>query len=184
MNGGVSTYLYAFGNSTGVTDRFGLDGKPGLGDQFNPGGLRGDTVKDYTKYFDTRFPKTMSGAAQLLKTRILKKICDKFGSYSVLDPALNGGADDIDIQPDMARFGDVPQNWYERNVQIGAFQIQTNEVFIKWDSPPNQCSSCFSYETKMYVSENTGDNNIPGFRERNVKMGSWNLSGRHCCSRQ
>ncbi|WP_163838427.1 RHS repeat domain-containing protein, partial [Pseudoxanthomonas sacheonensis] len=183
LDGGVATYLYGFGNPTGIADHFGLDGRPGFGDQINPGGIRGDGVKDYTNYFDSRFPKTMAGAAQILKNRILKKICDKFGNNASQLPALNSGADDIDVQPDMARFGDRPQSWYERNVQIGAFQIQTSNVSIRWDNPPNMCSSCFSYGASMYVSENTGDNRIPGFKERNVRMGSWKISGRHCCGR-
>lgn len=114
--------------------------------------------------------------------RIKNKACSKISTYPSKLPGLNGGADDIDIQPDMSRFGDKAQGWYERNVQIGAFELKTTDINIRWDSLSNACPMCFAYSTSMYVSENTGDNRLGGvFAERNVIMGRWKLSGRACC---
>lgn len=80
----------------------------------------------------------------------------------------------------MKRFGDKPQNWYERNVQIGNFQLKTDNIQVKWED--TTCQKCFSYRTTMYVDENTGQNGLFGiFRERSVRMGNWPISGSECC---
>jgi hypothetical protein len=165
-------------------DALGLAGSPGIGDQVNPFGMRGNGVRDYTDYFNSRFPLTISGAMKLIEQRIIKKICDQWGVNSpTAINALNSGADDIDIQPDMKRFGDAPQGWYERNVQIGAFQLKTDNVSVSWNKSGAQCSRCYEYTTTMYVLDNTGDNRIPGFRERSVRMGQWPLKGKGCCGK-
>jgi hypothetical protein len=109
----------------------------------------------------------MKGAKKLLLERAKKKICANM--YSSVVPGLSGGAEDIDITPD----------WYEGNVQIGIFEIKTDEIYVFWDDP--QCSLCYSFNTTMYVLENAGDNRLPGFGERPVRMGEWPLSGSDCC---
>jgi hypothetical protein len=158
--------------------------RAGLGDQFNPLGLRGNGEADYSSYFESRFPSTISGAKALFSARIKNKACAQIHAYPNSLPALSGGADDIDIQPNMSRFGDKPQDFYERNVQIGAFELKTTAINIKWDSLSMACPLCFNFGTTMYVSENTGDNRLSGiFKERTVVMGRWTLSGRVCCGR-
>ncbi|MBA8889705.1 RHS repeat-associated protein [Dokdonella fugitiva] len=183
LNGGLATYAYSGANPLRYVDAYGLQAEPGLGDQFNPGGARGPGNADYTQYFETRFPNTIAGGKLLFDERIRKKICELAnGSNSpTVIPGLNSGADDIDIQPDMKRFNDQPQGWYERNVKIGAFELKTDAVNVLWDGSDLQCSKCFMYTTTMYVLENTGDNRLPGFTERPVRMANWPLSGRGCC---
>jgi RHS repeat-associated protein len=186
LSGGTATYAYVNGNPYTAVDRLGLAGSPGIADQFNPYGVRGDGETNYTAYFNKRFPKTISGAAKLFEQRIKAKVCTRAEiGFSASAPAMSGGADDIDIQPDMGRFGDQPQGYYERNVKLGAFELKTTEIQVAWDKLPMQCSSCFSFSTTMYAKENTGDNGIPGsgFRERTVIMGRWPIVGRACCGR-
>jgi hypothetical protein len=158
------------------SDTAGLMREPNIDDQANPFGW-GSSYANYTEYFNTRFPNTMRGAKKLLLERAKKKICANM--YSSVVPGLSGGAEDIDITPDMGRFGDQPQDWYEENVKIGNFEIKTDEIYVFWDDP--QCSLCYSFNTTMYVLENAGDNRLPGFGERPVRMGEWPLSASDCC---
>lgn len=113
----------------------------------------------------------------LLLRRIHEKIC----AMKTNDvPGLTGPTEDIDISPDMRRFGDRPQSWYERSVQIGNFEIKTDPIQVNWDS----CMTCYSFSSAMFVQENTGDNRLGAtFRERSVRMGEWPLSGSGCCAR-
>ncbi len=107
----------------------GLAGSPGIGDKFNPFGTCGDGVRDYTDYFNNRFPKTISGSKALMMQRTVREICANVGKSVV--PGLSDGAEDIDISSDMKRFGDKPQNWYKHNVQIGNFQLKTDNIQVK-----------------------------------------------------
>jgi uncharacterized protein RhaS with RHS repeats len=178
IEGDINTYSYVGNNPFGYTDKLGLTGSPGLGDQANPFGMRGPGYVDYTDYFNSRFPRTISGSKVLMKQRIKKKICARKFDGPTKIGGLTGGAEDIDISPDMQRFGDTPQNLYEENVQIGKFEIKTDPIYVNW----KQCSFCFTYSTTMFVLENTGENWFgPGFRERPVRMGNWALRGEGCC---
>jgi hypothetical protein len=182
LRGGVNTFAYAFSDPNSVTDDFGLAGRgitppgaPGIGDQINPFGGRGDGSRNYTQWFNNRFSNTIAGAIAEFKRRIEQKICA--AKYASLLPGLRRGADDIDIKPDMKRYGDTPQSWYERNVVIGQFELKTDDINVTW----GQCD-CYTYSTTMYVLENTGDNRFRAlFQERKVRMGNWPLSGGGCC---
>ncbi len=82
----------------------------------------------------------------------------------------------------MSRFGDRPQNIYERNVMIGAFEIKTEAIRVNWVNTSTTCTHCFLYSTEMYVLENTGDSRIPVlFDERKVDMARWDMEGEICC---
>jgi hypothetical protein len=81
----------------------------------------------------------------------------------------------------MSRFGDRPQNVYERNVMLGFFEIKTEPLRLTWINRNNMCTHCFNYSTEMYVWENTGDNSIPMFDERKVDMARWEMDGEICC---
>jgi RHS repeat-associated protein len=178
ISGGLNTYSYVGANPIDTIDPAGLQGSPGIADQLNPLGARGNGVRDYTSYFERRFPNTISGAQSLLTKRLIEKVCANKPSTSV--GGLNSGQEDIDINPDMQRFGDRAQNWYESRVQIGKFEIKTDTINVAWVDL--NCSLCFDYSTTMYVHENTGDNRLgANFRERSVRMGEWSLSGRGCC---
>ena len=180
LEGGSNSYAYSFSNPLLIVDYTGLDGEPGLGDQFNPGGIRGDGVRNYSDFFNNRFPKSVAGAKRLFKRRIEAKICNYVGKSSM--PAMDGPTEDIDISSDMERFGDKPQSWYERNVQIGRFEFKTEKINLSWDH--DAClNDCYKYSTTMYVLENTGAWWAAGmFVERGVRMGSWPISGSGCCS--
>lgn len=181
LQGGLDTYAYASDSPLHMSDRFGLKGSPGIGDQINPFGVRGNGQRDYTNYFDNRFPNTIAGARSLLTKRLVEKVCAK--KPSALIAGLNGGSDDIDVSANIQRFGDPAQSWYERNVQIGRFEIKTDSINVEWVDV--NCSLCFKYDTTMFVQENTGDNRLgPGFRERSVRMGEWPMRGSACCERQ
>ena len=107
-----------------------MQAAPGIGDQFNPFGARGDGSRNYNDYFTGRFPNTMAGAGAELIRRIIAKICANRDKVRL--PGLSGGSEDIDIQPDMRRYGDAAQGWYERNVQIGRFEIKTDAIDVAW----------------------------------------------------
>lgn len=63
-------------------------------------------------------------------------------------------------EPDDNQFKDKPQNWLERNVQIGKFWIKVDTVNLEWK---NNCT--FSFQTTMYVLEHTGAD-VPGGNSR------------------
>jgi hypothetical protein len=84
-----------------ISDASGLAGEPGIGDQINPYGVRGYGRRDYTGYFNQRFPKTIAGASALLTQRLIAKVCSNWSSTLV--PALTGTQEDVDISPDMRR---------------------------------------------------------------------------------
>ncbi|MFH2123805.1 MAG: hypothetical protein ABIJ50_10035 [Pseudomonadota bacterium] len=175
----MNLYAYVGGNPVNAYDFMGLAGSPGIGDQINPFGFRGDESRDYTSYFDNRFPNTIAGSRTLFMHRITGEICANKGAPYL--SGLTGRADDLYISADMNRFGDQPQNLYESMVKIGNFQLKIDTINVKWGE--SGCENCFSYSTTMYVLENTGDNRLGGtFRERSVRMGNWPISGSGCCT--
>jgi len=166
---------------------------PGLGDQFNPFGCRGRTGKaNYTTWFSQRFPNTIEGAKKLLAQRISEKGCGRISQKPSLLPDLTGPLDDVDIGANMQRFGDKPQNFWERNAMIGNFEIKADNVQLNW---VNDC--CFEYTATVFVQEHTGADAPwqPGgeclgedplwftgmFVSRDVRMAEWNVSGKKCC---
>jgi len=97
------------------------------------------------------------------------------------------GNSDVDIKPDMKRFGDVSQSWYEKNFMIGYFELKFENVHIMW----NDENCCFTYTATMYVLEQTGVG--PGEKEsfveplcgkRYVDMARWDLTGKGCCPKK
>jgi len=156
---------------------------PGLRDQLNPGGFRGNSGQtDYTQWFNERFPKSVEGARDLLRQRIkdwIKKNCAKRPATA---PGAENGSEiqDVDIRPDMNRFGDAPQGGYERNVQIGNFEFRTDSAKIRWLSNYQFC-----FDTKMYVEEQTGAGSAIGgaflFNKRFVRMAEWSVQGCWTC---
>lgn len=166
---------------------------PGLGDQFNPFGCRGRTgTANYRTWFSQRFPNTITGSKKEIGERISKKACSDIKSKPTSIPDLTGPLDDIDIRPDMVRFDDQSQNWWETHVQIGFFEIKAENVQLNWI---NDC--CFFYTATMFVQEHTGADApwVPGgqcdgedilwltsmFWSRDVRMAEWNISGGKCC---
>jgi RHS repeat-associated protein len=157
---------------------------PGVGDQLNPGGLRGKTGQaDYTQWFNERFPNSVEGARDLLRQRIKEWIRNNCAKRSATAPGAENGSEiqDVDIRPDMKRFGDAPQGPYERNVQIGFFEFRTDAAQIRWTGNYQFC-----FVTKMYVEEQTGaDSAIGGlflFNKRYVRMAEWPLQGCGTCT--
>jgi hypothetical protein len=167
---------------------------PGPWDQFNPCGCRGRTgEEDYTDWFNTRFPNSVRGAKELLAERIIKKACaNKSDKPSTLED-FTSDKDDVNIKyPDMRRFGDNPQTWWERCVCIGSFEFKAENIQLRWE---NNC--CFSYSATVYVLENAGADAPwePGgqccgedilwftgcFVSRKVRMAEWTISGDFCC---
>jgi RHS repeat-associated protein len=183
LDGGMSSYNYVFANPMNSTDMLGLSpDEPGFGDQINPFGSRGSGNKNYTNYFDARFPKTIAGGKAVFGNRIKEKICANKKGLPKTIIGMNDGQSDIDISPDMGRFGDAAQSWNERNVKIGYFELKTSNISVVW-SRRNGCD-CYNYSATMYVKENTGDNRLGAmFRERDVTMARWNLNGKGCCEK-
>jgi RHS repeat-associated protein len=184
LNGGMSTYGYVFSNSLTLIDPFGLQDGPGFSDQINQLGTRIDNEANYTSYFENRFPNTIAGAKAVFTKRIKEKVCKQLSGQPQTVSGLTGGGEDIDIKPNMARFGDKPQGIYERNVAIGRFELKTTDINVSWDNASTMCSTCFYWSSQMYVLENTGDDRLRSFfAERQVVMGRWNFNGRACCDR-
>jgi len=166
---------------------------PGPGDQINPLGCRGRTgTANYTTWFNERFPNTIEGAKNLLIQRISDKGCEKISHRPNTLPDLTGPLDDVDIGSHMQRYGDISQNFWERNVMIGNFEIKADNVQLNW---VNVC--CFEYTATVFVLEHTGADAPwqPGgeclgedplwfsgvFVSRDVRMAEWNVSGVKCC---
>ena len=161
---------------------------PGPGDQINICWFpRECTPKDYSSWFLIRFPKTIAGAKNLLESRIGDHIRGKLckSKAKTFNPEELGVLSDVDIQPDMKRFGDRPQTWYERVVCLGSFELKFEKVNISWKKDN------FSFTAVMYVWEQTGVSPDEGESEswlspvcgkRLIRMGEWSLSGKgNCC---
>ncbi|MBQ9759548.1 MAG: RHS repeat-associated core domain-containing protein, partial [Opitutales bacterium] len=161
---------------------------PGPGDQINICWFpRECAPKDYSSWFLTRFPKTIAGAKQLLESRIGDHIRERLckSKAKTFNPEELGSLSDVDIQPDMKRFGDRPQTWYERVICLGSFELKFEKVNIAWEK------NTFSFTAVMYVWEQTGVSPNEGESEswlspvcgkRLIRMGEWSLSGKgNCC---
>lgn len=142
----MTTFLYAV---AGSVPKF----SPGIGDQINPFGLRGrEGTRDYRRWFEIRFPNTVNGATELLREIIQKKICRNCcGKPNTVD-GLTNPQEDVDIKPDMRRFGDEEQTFWERRVQIGYFEFKADDISIYWQE---ECGG-FRYAARIYVIEHTG----------------------------
>ena len=203
-DGGINLYGFVRNDGVNYLDVLGLDPvgqippsgfdlpSPGGGDQINPFGLRGNSGnKDYKKWFEYRFPKTISGSKSLLESRITNHIKTKYcfkkaHTFNPLEIKGPGGEDfsDVDINPNMQRFGDRPQGRFMRRIELGFFELKFENVKIKWDNK----TCCFSYTGNMYVLEQTGvgegepeDFLEPLAGKRFVRMGNWAISGKSCC---
>lgn len=183
---GINVFVYAGQNPVRNIDVFGLQVGPDLDDQWNPTFDRNDNP-DYREWFEKRFPNTIRGAKTEFVNRIRQRACSFLPSTP---PSMIGfnqvlEDDDIDIKPDMARYGDKPQSVYETYVRIGKFQLRTKRVELKWNNGALMCPlpHCFAYSTEMYLLENTGENFLVGFPERSAIYGRWNLSGNKCCDK-
>jgi hypothetical protein len=211
IDGGFNLYAYANVNPLFFVDPFGLQSgqqsciygchpapvflslperqEPGISDQFNVFGLRGRTgTENYTGWFEQRFPQTVTGSQQLLSVRIEKMARANAGKQPTSLPDFIDGANDVDIKDNMIRFGDVPQNWWERNIQIGSFEIKADNIQLHWSDKYN-----FSYSANVFVQEHTGADApwAPGgecigedplwftgaFVNRDVRMAEWTISG-------
>jgi RHS repeat-associated protein len=162
---------------------------PGAWDQWNPGGLRGRTgEKDYREWFEFRFPKTVEGA----KKEILASIIEK-GCSTTPRPSILSGIKPVVIEPDMKKFGDKPQTFWEKRFRIGYFSFKADAASLNWNNP-----CLFYYQTDIYIYEHTGadplwhsgSNFFPDilwfsgmFVSRDVKMGHWHMEGYACCKK-
>lgn len=153
---------------------------PGAFDQLNPGGIRGNTgSENYTEYFNTRFPNTVSRAISAIRasidSRVKAQLCCKKGN--TIDPSgIAFGATPSKI----ARWGDKPESFYERNVGIGSFSFYVENVEVDWPDG----SGCCGYEWKalVYIEEQTGvgpgeplDFLEPIAGKRYVRMAAWEI---------
>ena len=180
--GGLNLYGFVSNNSISWIDELGLLPSPGVGDQINPFGWRGSDKKNYTEWFENRFPKTCAGAKQLLGKRIIERTCSKRSSHPTSIFPIIDRQGQVDVYNNMKRYGDKPQGIWERYVKIGNFVIQAEHISIIWD---NEC--CFRYTATVFVLENTGAD--PGeilsytkmFVGRRVRMAEWPISGSSCC---
>jgi RHS repeat-associated protein len=190
-SGGLNLYGFVGNQTMWRVDSLGQNPfpGPGVGDQINPFGLRGDESKDYNDYFENRFQESIQGALSLLRERIEKEICKGINSKPRLKPKLVN-VEDVDIRPDGKRFGDPPQGFMEKNFYIGYFEIKSQPVDVTWKS---SCS--YEYASTAYVEETTGANPpwdfkgpgdifglTPFFIQRKVRMAEWDLSavGKKC----
>lgn len=97
-----------------------------------------------------------------------------------------GKMNDIDVAPDMRRYGDVQQNIYERFICIGNFELKVKNINIEWTEEQK-----FSFTATMYVWEQTGVSTNEGeygsclspfFKKRHIEMGTLSISGNgDCC---
>lgn len=75
----------------------------------------------------------MAAAEALLKSRIGTYIHSRLSSGQFPGEVIDGTEID-DVNPNMRRFGDRAQSWYERNVKIGAFEVKADTVFASYQS--------------------------------------------------
>ena len=183
---------------------------PGPFDQFNPFGWLGDYgEEDYTEWFNRRFPLTLDAARSVLTSRLKAQICAAADSSPSTIPPLDsrklpdGTTLDYDLNfspRTIYRWKDAAQNWYERKIKVGHFEVQVDEINITWRY--GVCGKCFSYNAKMFINEQTGigpgEEFYPVFRllqpnfllggsaadlfwKRRVRMAEWYLNGDYCC---
>ena len=194
--GGGNQNAPALPPGTNISNPFtGQFPSPGILDQFNPFGLFGRKgYEDYTRWFETRFPNTIAGAKSLIAERIVQNAC-KMPLFRPTQLPDMVGSDDVDIFPDMSRFGDEPESFWERHVMIGSFEIKAENITLKWITP-----CCFVYSATMFVQEHTGADApwesggedcwedplwFTGlFVSRDVKMAHWLINGIGCCGGQ
>jgi len=128
---------------------------PGLSDQINPFGIRGNTgSREYQKWFEARFPNTVAGAKKLISHRIDQQIQKHIKSGI----PIKGGSikvKDVDIQPDMKRFGDESQNFIERNVVIGSFEFDVENIQVEY-TLTGQKTVQYDWSARVFIREQTG----------------------------
>src|SRR6185503_1399017 len=91
----------------------------------------------------------------ILESRIKHKSCADSGQEPNSIPDLIDRENDVDVTQTNGRTVDHPQNWWERNIDLGDFEVKAENVHIKnWQW--GQCSKCFDYEATVYVLEQSG----------------------------
>lgn len=158
--------------------------KPDIFDQFNIAGLRGSSgTKNYRPYFESRFPNTISGSRVDLAKYIVLEVNRLYGLGERPKTLTLPVNDDVDVQPDMERFNDEPQDWSERNIEIGAFEIKAENIRVEWLS---EAERKFKVVFDMFVLEQTGlgenerfanDITMLFFVKRHVRMAEWKNIG-------
>ena len=202
-DGGIN--LYEFVNNDGVNrmDRLGLipniglwdlpteppgPDSPGLGDQINPGGIRGDGVRNYTAWFDQTFPKSLAAAKKAIKDSVNTRVKAKCPSMSG-NPDVSGVKYGVTVEV-QEEYGEAGA-WHQKKVQIGDFSVYIRNVKVKWD----KAACTYEWTGETYVEENTGagpdDKGLLKFahktrlfRERSVVMAKWNLTDKGSCPKK
>jgi hypothetical protein len=170
--------------------------EPGLLDQLNPWGTRGQFgTEDYRAYFERRFPKAVGGAIGLMIQRIQSWLFANCKNKKHPDIVPGHEIDTVEMRQSGTRFGDSQQNWHEREIQIGAFLFKVADSTVFWSNKNPNKEKFYFFKSLMFVEEQTGANRLDDnpsrldkllyptrlFDKRYVIMGVWDLYGQGIC---